>query len=170
MAESSSNDGLIGRVRGASVSLMNTNPQLGMWQATGTAIAQAPNLTELRTAEVGDNIEFNAQGHSALTAVQETHGDLALTRTKTAQLGQLELPTSSVLGCQDEVPPRPKRSTTLAGKYEKEPKHPWKQVVVNGLKAFWSFFLTPSGFFMTIYFLNIVVSQNVSSSLHRTDD
>ncbi|KAG7135614.1 hypothetical protein HYQ45_006609 [Verticillium longisporum] len=76
---STSNRSLVGRVRGASISLINANPQLGMWQATGTAIAQAPNLTELRDPELGgDHITFNAQGHSTRVAREEPDGELAL--------------------------------------------------------------------------------------------
>lgn len=81
---SASNNGFVGRVRGASISLINANPQLGMWQAAGTAIAQAPNLTELRDAESGgDNIAFNAQGHSARFAVHDPDGELTLVRSNT---------------------------------------------------------------------------------------
>lgn len=35
-------------------------------------------------------------------------------------------------------------------------KHNWGQVIGHGLKAFWKFFLTPSGFLITLYGLNIV--------------
>ncbi|KAH7025055.1 uncharacterized protein B0I36DRAFT_366951 [Microdochium trichocladiopsis] len=71
-------------VRRASVSIMNTNPQLGMWQATGTAIAQAPNLAELRGTESGGlNIEFNSQGHSARIVAEEDDGELVLVRSNT---------------------------------------------------------------------------------------
>lgn len=77
--------GLISEVlRRASVSIMNTNPQLGMWQATGTAIAQAPNLAELRGSESGGaNIEFNSQGHSARIVAEEHDGELVLVRSNT---------------------------------------------------------------------------------------
>ncbi|KAI5459458.1 hypothetical protein BGZ63DRAFT_360564 [Mariannaea sp. PMI_226] len=73
------NNGFVGRVRNASVSIINANPQLGAWQIAGTAFAQAPNLTELRDAESGgSNIEFNAQGHSTRIAVPDTEGELTL--------------------------------------------------------------------------------------------
>jgi len=77
--------GLISEVfRRASVSIMNTNPQLGVWQATGTAIAQAPNLAELRGSESGGaHIEFNSQGHSARVVAEEHDGELVLVRSNT---------------------------------------------------------------------------------------
>lgn len=51
-----------GRLRKASVSLgdslLNFNPQPGMWAATGTAIAYAPTIAELRAPVAGgENIE-----------------------------------------------------------------------------------------------------------------
>ncbi|KAK6069541.1 hypothetical protein SCUP234_10623 [Seiridium cupressi] len=157
MAQSPAGDGIMGRVRSASLSIMQTNPQLGMWQATGTAIAQAPNLTELGGSELGDKIEFTAHGHSALTAVRETDGNLVLTRTQTALETVPEVATGpSSPEQQDEARYRPIRSATLAEIHQEKPKNHWKQVVANGFKALWTFFLTPSGFFIVIYFLNIV--------------
>lgn len=200
MTEPSSADnggGIVGRVRGASLSIMNANPQLGMWQAAGTAIAQAPNLTELRDPESGgDNIAFTAQGHSARYAVQEPHGDLALIRSNTGRRASTfsingqsaggrnvfndksenirETDEPAVLNeTSDEARPGTgthdesllpsegqqfQRRQSLYQKHAAEEKAPWKTTIVNGLKAFWKFFLTPSGFVITIYCLNIVVS------------
>lgn len=45
-------------------------------------------------------------------------------------------------------------SSTTEKRHHK--KHNWGQVVGHGLKAFWKFFLTPSGFCITIYGLNVV--------------
>lgn len=78
--------GISGRVRKASVSaadaILNFNPQPGMWAATGTAIAYAPTLTELREPVAGrENIEFNKHGHSARTVVTDDNGALVLTNT-----------------------------------------------------------------------------------------
>ncbi|KAK2013641.1 hypothetical protein LZ32DRAFT_604421 [Colletotrichum eremochloae] len=187
MAEPSSadNGSIVDRVRSASVSIMNVNPQLGMWQAAGTAIAQAPNLTELRDPDSGgDNIAFTAQGHSARHAVQEPQGDLALIRPV---LGRRPSTFSddgrpgfrNVLGDKPDniresgeqpVPAEPgrhesllssggqqsRRRQSLHQKHMGKGKAPWKTTITNGLKAFWKFFLTPSGFIITIYCLNIV--------------
>ncbi|KAF4874154.1 hypothetical protein COL154_009105 [Colletotrichum chrysophilum] len=180
------NDGIVGRVRGASLSIMNANPQLGMWQAAGTAIAQAPNLTELRDENSGgDNIAFNSQGHSARFARQERDGELALVRSSTrngsiATEGQpafrsvfkdSDKPDERHEGEPDEArvlmgddqangSPDPRqqfqRRQSLYEKHMAKEKAPWQTTVVNGLKAFWKFFLTPSGFIITIYCLNIV--------------
>ncbi|KAF6813265.1 hypothetical protein CMUS01_12884 [Colletotrichum musicola] len=197
-----SNEGIVGRVRGASLSLINSNPQLGMWQAAGTAIAQAPNLTELRDAESGGgNIAFNAQGHSARYATQDRHGELELVRLSTAaapiegsaQQSQQKTQRpefSNVFADKKDAPreadgsadedrtlmggdlqngagadggPDPsqqfRRRQSLYEKHAAAEKADWKTTVSNGLKAFRKFFLTPSGFIITIYCLNIVTLQ-----------
>ncbi|KAG7141021.1 hypothetical protein HYQ45_002270 [Verticillium longisporum] len=189
---STSNRSLVGRVRGASISLINANPQLGMWQATGTAIAQAPNLTELRDPELGgDHIAFNAQGHSTRVAREEPDGELALvsswvTRRQsgfgpgqqetspepipevdpmdtrpndvTAAHGVLDAP-EDITNTQGALePPRQdlKRRKSLHEMRTTQEKAKWGPTIMNGLKAFWKFFITPSGFLITIYGLNIV--------------
>ncbi|KAF2681821.1 hypothetical protein K458DRAFT_456199 [Lentithecium fluviatile CBS 122367] len=82
MAEPSVNNGVYGRVRRASVSVLNANPQLGMWQATGTPIARAPNLAELRgPGTSGDKIAFNSQGHSARITIEDSDGELVLVKS-----------------------------------------------------------------------------------------
>ena len=40
--------------------------------------------------------------------------------------------------------------------YRFPPKHTWQEATVIGLKAFWRFFLTPFGFVITLYGLNVV--------------
>lgn len=82
----------VGRLRHASVSvvsgasklLLENDPQPGMWAATGAAIAHAPNLTDLRnTISGGENIEFDAHGHSARDASSHVLEQEHLERTKT---------------------------------------------------------------------------------------
>jgi hypothetical protein len=157
MAQKPTSD-LLGRARAISLSLANGSPQLGMWQATGTAIAQAPNLTELREPETGgSNIEFDEHGHSTRIAKPDEHGELELVKSVTAVV--------------DDVP-EPKhagrrhfhRSHTFREKQDSGVKEGWGPTVMNALKAFWKFFRTFSGFCITIYFLNIVVSQRPKSA------
>ncbi|KAH6874043.1 hypothetical protein B0T10DRAFT_610820 [Thelonectria olida] len=181
-----SNNSLVGRVRGASISVVNANPQLGMWQAAGTAIAQAPNLRELCDPESGGaNIFFNAQGHSARLAVQEPDGELALARSYTKRptfsttifsnvpIDEIESP-KGVATCGTHITPlegnhdhthwsrrdkhRPlsRRRRSLHERHNGNVKEKWGPTLVHGLKASWKFVKTPSGFLVTIYFLNIV--------------
>ncbi|KAH8658295.1 hypothetical protein BX600DRAFT_64615 [Xylariales sp. PMI_506] len=165
--------------RRASLALANWNPQLGMWQATGTAIAQAPNLTELREPESGGpNISFNEYGHSARVAVQEPDGELVLAHAagltapdekdrgnKSAAAGDEDdaragITTTVELVTTADVAPADreelKGQKTLLEKHRAERKEEWKATIVHGVTAFWKFFKTPVGFVITIYFLNTV--------------
>lgn len=178
--------GIVGRIRGASVPLMNANPQLGMRQASGLAIAQAPNLSELRDPEAGgDRIEFNSQGHSMRTAMEESDGELTLVksmmRTTTIELpvvveekeisqagdqpGHLQHhhspfhhdPNHHHRTMHEREHDFKVKRRALRDKHRTECKEKWGPTMMNLLKAFWKFFKTPSGFPITIYFLNIVV-------------
>ncbi|KAF2016386.1 hypothetical protein BU24DRAFT_200797 [Aaosphaeria arxii CBS 175.79] len=51
---------------------------------------------------------------------------------------------------------RPLNERQYSNGYIPPPKVPWKTSTVIGLKAFWKWFLTPAGFLITIYSLNIV--------------
>lgn len=156
--------GILGRARGASISLLNATPQLGMWQATGTAIAQAPNLTELRDPESGGaNIEFNEHGHSIRVAQPDDDGELTLVKSQTKTLSS-PVEESIALEEPDVKTGQKKhrhhglhRRRTLKEKHASPHKESWGPTIKHGLKAFWVFFLTPSGFLITIYGLNIVV-------------
>lgn len=50
----------------------------------------------------------------------------------------------------------PDETGTYPNGYRFPKKHTWSQSTVIGLKAFWKFFLTPFGFLITIYGLNVV--------------
>ncbi|KAH8652586.1 hypothetical protein BGZ61DRAFT_374784 [Ilyonectria robusta] len=171
----SSNNGPVSRIRGVSISLINANPQLGVWQAAGTAIAQAPTLGELRDSESGGtNIAFNAQGHSARFAVQEPDGELALATSNAKRpifstsifnevlVDTIESPTEAITR---GAPVRPleedrrhghHRRRSLYERHKGDAKERWKMTLSHGLNAFWKFFKTPSGFLISIYFVNIV--------------
>ena len=161
--------GLVGRARALSTTLMNSSPQLGMWQATGTAIAQAPNLVELREPDSGgSNITFDAHGHSARIAKpDEEDGGLVLVKSPTAKLEVQPVPVQDDTAAA-HTPHKHGRRIHHAGahvrslreKHRSDVKEKWGPTIVHGLKAFWVFFLTPSGFLITLYGLNVVVSCN----------
>lgn len=167
--------GILGRARGASVSLLHTTPQLGMWQAAGTAIAQAPNLTELRDPESGGaNIEFNEHGHSIRVAKPDDDGELTLIKSRTKTLSSpIETAAASEEVDVDSGQKKHKhhilpRRRTLKEKHASPHKESWGPTIKHGLKAFWVFFLTPSGFLITIYGLNVVVRTPLHPRLHST--
>ncbi|KAL2271562.1 hypothetical protein VTJ83DRAFT_933 [Remersonia thermophila] len=71
--------------------------------------------------------------------------------------------TTQVVSSSDEAtlsgrPPPPSRTPTQAfpNGYHFPPRYPWQETVRHGLKAFWAFFVTPMGFFWTLYGLNVV--------------
>lgn len=136
------------RVRKASVSVaskvLEYDPQPSMWVASGAAIAHAPNLTELREGDTGgDNIQFDAHGHSKRDARPAELQRQATLRRESSFATHLT-----------KTPSEP--SQTVLGSPETPPKEPWLKAIGHGLKAFWKFFLTPTGFLITIYGLNVV--------------
>ncbi|KAI4599418.1 hypothetical protein KJ359_001860 [Pestalotiopsis sp. 9143b] len=150
MEEPPTASGPLAPLRRASTTLFNANPQLGMWQATGTALAHVPDVTELRSAETGGSIGFNAQGQSVRTAVQRDDGELVPMLSKTATSPQV-LADPADGGMTPVV-----RRQTLLEMRDSEPKAGWGQTIRHGLQAYWKFLKTPMGIFITIYFLNIV--------------
>ncbi|KAF2243404.1 hypothetical protein BU26DRAFT_437052 [Trematosphaeria pertusa] len=54
-----------------------------------------------------------------------------------------------------EMPPQPVTRKATYG-YRPPPKVPWTTSTAIGLKAFWRWFLTPAGFLITLYCLNVV--------------
>lgn len=155
MAEDDAGTTVAGRLRTASISLMNFNPQLGMWAATGAAIAQAPNLAELREPIAGgENIEFDEHGHSARTVTTDDNGlpvlFPAISKTATRILVN-ETDLEGQPGCATLV-----RRQTLLEQSQTEEKHGWGETILHGLNAAWKFLCTPTGFVMAIYGLNIV--------------
>jgi hypothetical protein len=140
----------LGRIRAASVNTTNKilsyDPQPGMWAATGTAIAHAPNLTDLRTS----NIDFDVDGHLATKLASLKHGHIKRAAT---------LPNNSP--APSSVTPEKKSLEPLIESYtdpttDLEAPKTWKQTIIIGLAAFWRFFRTPTGFLITLYGLNVV--------------
>lgn len=151
--------------------LLDFNPQPGMWAATGTAIAYAPTLEELREPYAGGQyIEFNEHGHSARHVVTDEEGIPALSQVPTARAAK-RANSAVVEGMSGGDVERVATVVGLAGGRGRpnlatsdEEKHGWKQTTLHGLHAFWKFVKTPTGFLMTIYGLNIVAWGAVRDS------
>ncbi|KAH5128025.1 hypothetical protein HBH70_220610 [Parastagonospora nodorum] len=135
---------LLGRTRAISITLANGTPQLGKRQATGTAIAQASTLTELRESYIGGSNDEH--GHSMRIAKPDQNADVEL----------IELVTAGAIPAleQQEMPKH--ANHTFQETQDDGAKKGWGPTVLNGLKAFWKFFKTFWGFWITIYCLNIV--------------
>ncbi|KAI9796786.1 MAG: hypothetical protein M1835_003142 [Candelina submexicana] len=63
---------------------------------------------------------------------------------------------STVQRPADNTPYMTENGLVYPNGYRPPPKHTWGQSTVIGLKGFWKFFLTPLGFLVTIYGLNVV--------------
>ncbi|CAG5186766.1 uncharacterized protein ALTATR162_LOCUS11698, partial [Alternaria atra] len=112
----------------------------------------------------GANIKFDAHGHATRVAIPDEDGELTLVKSQTRILDRPA--TDAVLPAEvdDKAGKQSRRHhghgihrrQTLKEKHASAHKEPWGPTIKNGLKAFWVFFLTPSGFLITIYGLNVV--------------
>ncbi|KAH0535961.1 hypothetical protein FGG08_007135 [Glutinoglossum americanum] len=195
-------------LRRASISLLEANPPLGMWQATGTAIATAPSLADVRRGSFGSSgwttdpvregerrrsisVSSSAGGMrrvSGASAVaqppplplpsprEETSREMAAvatedgisTRPDSQPLNRIRSsPKPPATIREEESPVAAEKDTSRSSStnpdapanpnnYIPPPKHTWSESTLILLKAFWKFFLTPSGFLITIYCLNVV--------------
>ena len=64
------------------------------------------------------------------------------------------LPDSPVTS--NDIAQGPDENGVYPNGYKFPPQHSWGEATVIGLKGFWKFFLTPTGFLITIYGLNVV--------------
>ncbi|KAJ5159511.1 uncharacterized protein N7482_006515 [Penicillium canariense] len=139
------------RLRRASISLagavVNFNPQPGMWAATGTAIAHAPTLAELREPVAGGkNIAFDVHGHSMRKVTHDSNG---VPIFAPVQWQNASAPVT-------DEPSAPPATLVERASAVTTDKHDWATTAKHGCTAAWKFVSTPTGFFMTLYGLNVV--------------
>ncbi|KAH0363560.1 hypothetical protein KCU65_g7308, partial [Aureobasidium melanogenum] len=143
----------IERIRAASVStaskILSYDPEPGMWSATGTAIAHAPNLTDLRN----NNIDFDVDGHLATTLESTEPGGNKRATTLPKVLPE---PSTTIPSNDDKKSLDPLVQTLSHSTTTPDTPKTWKQTIVTGVIAFWHFFKTPTGFLITLYGLNVV--------------
>lgn len=141
----------IGRVRTASVSVANKvlelNPQPGMWYATGTAIARAPNITDLQAAGAQDKpITFDNRGHGTHKWHRpHLHHHHPAAASATSDSAGKDTTESSTSDCNAEA---------LAS--HPKPKPTAGATIKAGLVAAANFLRTPTGIFIAVYGLNVV--------------
>ncbi|KAI5262999.1 hypothetical protein E4T47_09131 [Aureobasidium subglaciale] len=135
-----------GRVLSVANQLLSLNPQPGMWRATGTAIAHAPNFTDLRSPETGgENIVFDSHGHSAREPELEDRIQCTQTRFNTTpDESKVRSAAATGSGIQQQA--------DLAS----AEKLPWTVAIKHGFAAAAKFILSPTGFLITVYGLNVV--------------
>lgn len=198
-----------GRIRGASLKFLESNPPNGMWQATGEIASRVPTLNEIRTGGFSNDgwteegqmerrgntahdiqrrklsrVNSNAMRAAAantpsptpitpMETYEEDKGvpgprtvkDAEASASEPTKDGQETVPTSSETktaadtpGSTTAGPPPivPDETGMYPNGYRFPPKHTWKESTIIGLKAFGGFILTPFGFIVTIYGLNVV--------------
>ncbi|KAF1345586.1 hypothetical protein BDV97DRAFT_361466 [Delphinella strobiligena] len=175
----------VGRLRASSLStvankVMDLDPALGAWQAAGLGVAYAPNIKDLRsTVTGGDNIKFDAHGHSARHGnAEELKNDhmvkLAIQRRATmtildskngwrtdeeeqAMKNALENTGKFVTQRNEkETPLTTPTPTPLREPEELPQKATWPVAIKHALHAFRKFFLTLTGFLITLYGINVI--------------
>lgn len=125
----------------AASNVLDKDPLPSMWVASGTAIAHAPNVTELEEEETeGPNIEFIG-GRSVRTATFQSLREKGRANSRLAALSESA---------------EPDHATPHSRAHRYKPKVPWYVAAKHGCIAFWRFFSHPTGFIITIYGLNIV--------------
>ncbi|OQE39047.1 hypothetical protein PENCOP_c007G05512 [Penicillium coprophilum] len=131
--------------------LLEYNPSGGMWQATGTAIAHAPNVTDLRSP---DEIFFDVHGRGMRRV--STHGG-AIIRSAMAPTTDLEpLHDDQKLAGAVKSIPRPSFNHPKRNQAHIHPKVSWTDASKKGSIAAWRFILTPTGVFIVAYGLNVI--------------
>ncbi|KAF2006135.1 hypothetical protein P154DRAFT_517833 [Amniculicola lignicola CBS 123094] len=218
-----SNTSAVGRIRAASIKLMEASPPPGMWAATGSVASKAPSITDLRkgsfssngwneeaqrsraerrlsstddTAKRAPRRQSATESLTVESPVKETPGEKsrlqpggptgglepfpAVTEEEMSALpthesvqvdGVMEVPKydskqkemQSTDGTRELSEtsekgslPHPPIQRQYTNGYIEPAKVPWTTATVIGLKAFWKWFLTPFGFLITVYFLNVV--------------
>ncbi|KAJ5170114.1 uncharacterized protein N7500_002897 [Penicillium coprophilum] len=134
--------------------LLEYNPSGGMWQATGTAIAHAPNVTDLRSP---DEIFFDVHGRGIRrVSTQDKIGGTIIRRATapTIDLGPLR-DDQKLAGAVKSLPrlsfDHPKRNQA-----HNHPKASWADAFKKGSIAAGRFILTPTGVFIVVYGLNVI--------------
>ncbi|KIW99667.1 uncharacterized protein Z518_11080 [Rhinocladiella mackenziei CBS 650.93] len=203
-------------------SFVESNPPLGMWQATGEVGSKIPTLPEIRNGAFADEgwthegqmehrganpheIHRRRVARTSSTSTRTRKGSLSVgtgatptiaeerheyfpqrasisvqeplfeeeaytqSRDQTDEIQQVhgipeKVADTSTASTQREpsgpqtVPVQigPDETGTYPNGYRFPKKHTWTQSTMIGLRAFWKFFLTPFGFLVTIYGLNVV--------------
>ncbi|RMD40835.1 hypothetical protein DV735_g4315, partial [Chaetothyriales sp. CBS 134920] len=179
------------RTRAGSIkqTLLNSNPPLGMWQATGEVGSKIPTLPEIRSGAFSDggwSLEGQMEqrgtspreiqrrrvartsttrgtishkrpvveertsdsSHDAVPAASRADGNVVAVPVAAPKAGASVDSNETAIGPDD--------TGTYPNGYRFPKKHTWTQSTGIGLKAFSKFVLTPFGFFVTLYGLNVV--------------
>jgi hypothetical protein len=179
---STSASSITGMIRRASLSLMNSDPPPGFLAASAQTIAQAPSLADIRRGSFSHDgwTQEKQLEHRRSSAASVGRGPMSRTssgfsatsagrgvkRQDTDPIPRLaEEPDANTSALGDairvgaktsiETSENPEASNSQEG-YEDLTKIPWKTSWAISFKAFFKWVITPLGFFITIYGLNVV--------------
>lgn len=177
------------RLRSASIKLIHADAPLGMWAASGSTIATAPTIADIRRGtfhhDEGWNHEKVLDHHRRRASTTSSGAQSQVSRKGSGfsfgknkrtgtNLSQLDGGISSVKEHHEEIHETEKKhghghkhehkigsheeATVVAPgfDYTPPPKLPWTLSFRIGAISFWKWFLTPLGFCITIYGLNVV--------------
>ena len=125
-----------------------------------------------RLARVGSAVSAVSARSMSITGVFGARGDARKNVVEEEPVGPLEAPEenkgkeevedevqevpSRVVTATEPPPPEDDDTGTPADEYQFPPKLPWTVSFAIAMRAFWKWFLTPLGFLITIYALNVV--------------
>lgn len=143
----------------------------GAWAAAAGASSKAPTLGEIRKGSFAESGWQNGVGLLArrasgpeLSAIKDaedgasTSAHCAGRSDKLQQAKNCSVASEAIAvhGKRTGMSNTTQASLEAAADDAQQPKVPWTRSMVIGLKAFWRWFLTPFGFLVTIYALNVV--------------
>ncbi|KAI5853432.1 hypothetical protein BZA05DRAFT_429929 [Tricharina praecox] len=145
-------------------SYMNSRAPLGALAATGDAIGSAPSLADLRRHSVERRRSSGAARRASSVSALGTSASPPIAERRsedTRGVGGLVVVAAVEGGGVQLGEGVEKRNGVGNGEVESgddddDEKPGWWAVTVSGLKAFWKFFKTWTGFFVTIYMLNVI--------------
>jgi hypothetical protein len=153
---------------------MNADLPVGAWAAAAEASSKAPTLSEIRrgsfaasgwihSGQARKTVEGESLAAYEAQDVAARHGsgsyDKAEIQEKQQHDGGIALVNALSTVDNDRIlttatTTQDGRSTPLSS--VSSPKIAWTRSTIIGLRAFWKWFLTPFGFLVTIYALNVV--------------
>lgn len=116
----------------------------------GTGVEPFPSVTEEEmnaSPDVVNNTIWNTPKYDGIEQVEEREKEAEESKPGSEASDQVALPV-------EKRPSRKQRQ--FSNGYVPPPKLPWTTSFIIGAKSFWKWFLTPAGFLITIYGLNVV--------------
>ncbi|KAJ5274882.1 hypothetical protein N7497_005490 [Penicillium chrysogenum] len=138
----------------AVTTLLEYNPSGGMWQATGTAIAHAPNATDLRSP---DDVFFDVHGRGVRrVSTQDKISDAIIRRATAPTIDLGCLHDENDIAAPAKRLPEAQFEHNITNEDHIAPKVSFTNASKKAAIAAWRFILTPTGLFILVYGLNVV--------------